>query len=201
MKIMIQMAILAAVLAPTVTFAHPHAARPAPAQPIRVAPALRHHPGPRPPHPTPPTKPAPPWRHPHPPGRPHPRPTSPVVYVVAAGYSPAGSVVQQTTYNTQAQPEVSGQRVLSTREFLQVRDLYRGRRVAVCGTVTQSVRGMGGPDYYILDGVVRCDFPRDAQSANGIHVGTGNYVTVTGTVVGDCRATASTDLVECAHAF
>ena len=51
------------------------------------------------------------------------------------------------------------------------------------------------------DSVVRREFPRDAQSANGVRAGAGRFVTVTGTAAGGWHATASADLVECAHAF
>jgi hypothetical protein len=83
--------------------------------------------------------------------------------------------------------------MLSTREFLQARNVFHGQRVAVYGRVTESVCGMGGIDYCILDGVVRCDLP------NGVRVSTGRCVTITGTVVGN--ANASSDLVECAQPF
>jgi hypothetical protein len=109
--------------------------------------------------------------------------------------------VQQVTYNVPVQPQVSTQRVLSTQEFLQSRDLYRGQRVAVYGKVTQSVRGMGGVDYFILDGAVRCEFPRDARYIRGAYAETNQYLTLVGTAVGGWHATASADLVECDRPF
>jgi hypothetical protein len=122
--------------------------------------------------------------------------------VVAGGYAPVTRVVQQqTVYSAPVQPAVSGQRVLSTGEFLQGRELYRGQRVAVYGKVTQSVRGMGGVDYFILDGAVRCEFPADVHYIRGAYAETNQYVTIMGTASGGWHATASGDLVECDRPF
>jgi hypothetical protein len=100
-----------------------------------------------------------------------------------------------------AQTQGSAERPLSTREFLKGRDSYRGQRISVCGRVTQSVKGMAGLDYMILDGAVRCQFPRDARYIRRTHVETGRCVTITGTAVGGWHATASADLVECSRPF
>lgn len=202
MKTMIQIAILVAILAPSTTFGNPHAVRPAAHPSGVIIPAPKPRPTPKPyprpapkPSPTPTPTPYPVYRKHH-----HHRP-APVVYVVAAGYSPASSVVQQTTYNTQARPEASAERTLTPREFLQAPDLYRGQRVAVYGKVTQSVRGMCGVDYFILDGVLRCEFPRDARYIRGAYAETNRYVTIVGTAVGGWHATASADLAECDRPF
>ena len=120
--------------------------------------------------------------------------------MAAAASSWTRPVVQNITYTTRSLPETSTGRALTTREFLQGRDSYRGQRVAVCGKVTQSVRGMGGVDYFILDGVVRCEFPRDIRGGNA-QAATDQYVTVVGLATGSWHATASADLVECARPF
>jgi hypothetical protein len=120
---------------------------------------------------------------------------------VAAASSWVRPVVQQVTYDTRPAPETSAGRALTTREFLQGRASYAGQRMAVCGKVTQSVRGMGGIDYLILDGVVRCDFPRDARYIRGAYSETNRYVTIVGTAMGGWHATASADLSECDRPF
>ena len=113
-------------------------------------------------------------------------------------YAPVRRVEPQPVYGSvPIRPDLSGMRILSTREFLSAPDLYRGQRVAIHGKITQSVRGMGGVDYVILDGAVRCEFPRDVRYIRGAFSETNRYVTVVGMAVGGSHATASADLVEC----
>ncbi|MCX6907534.1 MAG: hypothetical protein NTY01_05770 [Verrucomicrobia bacterium] len=207
MKTMIQIAILAVILTPVATYADPRVARPVkrptglimPAPRPRPTPVPKPTPGPRPgptPKPTPTPTPRP-VHHKHHHHHHHPQ----VVYVAAAASSWTRPVVQNVTYNnTQPLPETPTGRALTTREFVQGRDSYAGQRVAVCGKVTQSVRGMGGVDYLILDGVVRCEFPRDIRGGNA-QAATDQYVTVVGLATGGWHATASADLVECACPF
>lgn len=200
MKTMIQIAILAAILIPDAAFANPHGGkhhRPPP--PVHRPPGGGHdgiHPIRRPP-PPPPAPVPPPGHHKH---HRHHHPAQ-VIYVVGGGYAPAAPVVRETVYETSVRPDTSGMRVLSTREFLNAPDLYRGQRVAVHGKVTQSVRGMCGVDYVILDGALRCEFPRDVHYIRGAFSETNRYVTVVGTAVGGWHATASADLVECDRPF
>jgi len=195
MKTMIQIAILAVILTPAATYADPRVARPVKRPTGLIMPAPEPHPKPTPkptpgprPGPTPPPRPV---HHKHHHHNHHPQ----VVYVAAAASSWTRPVVQNITYNTRSLPETSTGRALTTREFLQGRDSYRGQRVAVCGKVTQSVRGMGGVDYFILDGVVRCEFP------SGARVEANRYMTIVGTATGGWHATASADLAECDRPF
>ena len=202
MKTMIQIAILAVILTPAATYADPRVARPVKRPTGLIMPAPKPHPTPKP-HPRPAPKPTP---APHPGHRHHHHHHHHAVAVAAAAasaaYVPAADVAQTVAPATPAPAMLpSGERALTTREFLNGRDRFVGQRVVVFGRVTQAVRGMGGQDYYILDGVVRCEFPRYIQSANGVRVGAGRFVTITGTAAGGWHATASADLVECAHAF
>ena len=94
------------------------------------------------------------------------------------------------TAGTTVAPSV--ERTLTALEFLSNRAQYLGQRVAVFGQVTQAGRGADGVGYYILDGILRCEFPQDTQTVGGVTAG--RYVTVTGT------ATAKAAMVECAQA-
>lgn len=133
-----------------------------------------------------------------------------VIYVPGSGYWGRGTVVQQNTYTTPtqlqtpSQPVLSTQapstQVLSTRDFLLSRDLYRGQRVAICGRVTEVARSLAGVNYVILDGAVWCEFPRDFRGGNA-QAATDQYVTIVGVATGGRNATASADLVECARPF
>lgn len=208
MKTMIQIAILTVILAPAASYADPRVAKPVKHPTGALTPVRKHHPKPPPkpgpiPRPTPGPKPGPkpgpvpptppPGHHKHH----HHHHHQPQVIYFAAASSWGRPAVQTITYNnTQplAETPATG-RALTTREFLQGRAGYAGQRVAVCGKVTQSVRGMDGVDYLILDGVVRCEFP------SGARMEANRYVTVVGTVTGGWHATASADLAKCDRLF
>lgn len=198
MKTMIQLAILAVILTPVATFANPHGGKKHhPAPPIHRGPVPK--PPKPPPKPTPtPTPTPPPGHHKH---HRHHHQTQ-VVYVAAAAGSWPQPVVQNVTY-TNTQPLTKSPAtslVLTTREFLQGRDLYRGQRVTVCGKVTQTARSMGGVDYVVLDGAVWCELPRDFRS-NSVGVATDSYVTIVGLATGGWHTTGSADLVKCDRPF
>lgn len=223
MKTMIQILILAVILTPAATYANPHSgkhhsnrpvhgkpvSKPQPVRRPGPGPVRRPTPGPKPPAPNPPHRKHRDHDHHHGHHGHHQQQTR-VIYVAGAGHWCRGPVVQQTTHTAPVQPPVASQpvlstqapstQVLSTREFLLGRDLYRGQRVAICGKVTQIARSLVGVNYVILDGAVRCEFPRDIRGGNA-PAATDQHVTIVGLATGGWHATASADLVECARPF
>jgi hypothetical protein len=87
--------------------------------------------------------------------------------------------------------------VLSAIEVNKNPGPYQGKRITVGGVVTQAVKGMGGVDFYILDGILRCNFRKGLHCTEGAHSETRRRVRITGTAVGRHGVTAGGDLVDC----
>ena len=101
-----------------------------------------------------------------------------------------------TTSNNSSTPNNSTS-AISAAEFAKDPGRYAGQRVSIYGRVTQAVKGAGGFDYYMLDGIVRCQFQCGAHYTEGSNREVNRYVTITGTVLGNERMTASANLVNC----
>jgi hypothetical protein len=87
--------------------------------------------------------------------------------------------------------------VLSPAELVKFPEKYTKQCVTVYGRVTHAVKGIGGLDYYILDGVLRCQFPLNSHYTQGMDRETRRNVLMTGTAVGRHHVTAAPDLVDC----
>jgi len=90
---------------------------------------------------------------------------------------------------------------MDAREFKSKCMQYAGQSVSVCGELTQVVKGMGerasATDFCILDGIVRCHFPKGVDEAEHFRRYIGWFAVATGVVTGGPGVTASANLMDC----
>jgi len=90
---------------------------------------------------------------------------------------------------------------MSTIEFLRSCNSLQGETDKVRCKLTQVVRGMGlresAVDFCILDGTVRCHFPKGDDAAEKYRRYLGCFASVSGVVTGGPGVTASANLENC----